>query len=155
MAYPLTQKQGMAWALLQDGLSPIQIAKRLRTSRQYVHQTLRTAEAKISKSLLEMGRLNGLEIRAVRPEKGILLGYHPLLKRNVVVTYTTRNGMRVWYWYDNPHEVRDEKLLREAREYLLSEAAERGLRLSPEQRALHPAKLAQVVFSALLPEVRP
>jgi len=155
MAYPLTPKQSMAWALLQDGLSPIQIAKRLRTSRQYVHQTLRTAEEKISKSLREAVRLNGLEIRVVRPEKGILLGYHPVLMRNVVVTYTTRNGMRVWYWYDNPHDVRDEKLLREAREYLLNEAAERGLHLSAEQRALHPAKLAQVVFSALLPEVRP
>ena len=155
MAFPLTRKQGIAWALFQDGLSAVQIAKRLRTSRQYVHQTLRTAEAKIARTLRETGRRNGLDIKAIRPEKGILLGYHPVLKRNVVVTYTTRNGLRVWYWYDNPHDVRDEKLLREAREYLLNEAEERGIPLTQDQRSLHPAKLAQVVFRALLPEVHP
>lgn len=153
--YPLTARQGHTWALFQDGLSAAEIARRIKKSRQYVHQTLHTAETKIARSLLDTAGRNGLEIRAVRPERGILLGYHPFLRKNVVITYTTRNGIRVWYWYENPADVKDERLLSEARAYLLDEADERAIKVTAEQRKLHPAKLARIIFRELLPEVRP
>ena len=151
---PLTSKQSAAWSSFQRGITAIEIAKRMKTTRQNVHQTLKIAEVKISKTLLDVARSNGLEIKALQPEKGILLGYNPLLKRNVVVTYTSKNGVRVWYWYDNPEKIDDEKLLQETREYLLNEAEERGIRLTLEEKNTHPARLARAVFSRLLPEVR-
>jgi hypothetical protein len=154
--YPLTAKQCTAWALFQSGLSTVEIAKQLKKSKQYVHQTLKIAETKVTEALLDVARSEGLEIRALNPEEGILLGFQPFLKRNVVVTFTTRNGFRTWYWFDKPEEVKmDEKLLAEARQYLLSEAEERGIHLTTEQKNIHPAKLAHFVFAKLLPDDGP
>ncbi len=146
----MSAKQSVAWALFQHGLSQVEITRKLKTTRQYVNQTLRLSETKIARSLLDTARLSGLEVKKAHPEKGILLGYHPVLKRNVIVTYTTRNGLRVWYWYDRPEEVKDEKLLAEAREYLLNEAKERGIDLGNDERKLHPAKLARRIFTELI-----
>ena len=130
----------------------IQIANQMKASRQYVQQTLKIAEGKISKCLLDAARSNDLEIRGIRPDRGALLGYNRVLGRNVVVTYTSKYGIKVWYWYDKPEEVRDEKLLDEAREYLFNQAAERGIRLSHDEKNMHPARLARTVFSKILPE---
>jgi len=150
--YPLTSKQSAAWALFQKGASMIQIAKQMKASRQYVQQTLKIAEGKISKSLLDAARSNDLEIRAIRPDRGVLLGHNRVLGRNVVVTYTSKYGIKVWFWYDKPEEVRDEKLLDEAREYLFNQAEERGIKLSHEEKNMHPSRLARTVFSRILPE---
>src|SRR5207245_11221678 len=97
----------------------------MKTTRQNVHQTLKIAEVRISKTLLDVPRSNGLEIKALQPEKGILLGYNPLFKRNVVVTYTSKNEVRVWYWYDNPENIDDKKFLLEPRAEQLNQAEER------------------------------
>ncbi len=142
------------WALFQKGVSPVDIAKKLKTTRQNVHQILKVSETKVSEALLGVVSSNGLEIKSLDLARGILLGYNPLLSRNVVVTYTTRNGVRVWYWYDKPEEVQDSQLLSEAREYLFNEAEERGLRLTAEEKKKHPAILARIIFNKLLPGVR-
>src|SRR5207245_8851601 len=94
----------------------IQIAKQMKASRQYVQQTLKIAEGKISKSLLDAARSNDLEIRAIRPDRGVLLGHNRVLGRNVVVTYTSKYGIKVWYWYDQPAAASDETLLDAGRE---------------------------------------
>jgi len=151
---PLTSKQSLAWMLFQKGFTPTEIANRLKTTRQYVHQTLKISEGKISRTLLETARLNGLDIKAIQPEKGLLLGYNPVLRRKVLITYTAKNGLRIWYWYDKPDEVKDVRILSEAREYLINEAEERGMALTADQKRLHPASLAEHIFATLLPELR-
>ena len=147
----LTSKQSAAWGLFQKGIPAIEIARRMETSRQYIHQTLKVAETKIAHNLLEVATSSGLQIRSLKPEKGVLLGFNTALGRDVVLTYTVRHGIRTWYWYDEPEQVKDQKLLEDAKRYLLDEADERGIPLTAEERKLQPAKLARIVFSKLMP----
>jgi hypothetical protein len=70
-----------------------------------------------------------------------------------VITYTNKNGVRIWHWYERVDEIKDVSYMEEVREYLLNEVEERNLKLSAEEKRLHPAKLAQLVFGRLLPEL--
>jgi effector-binding domain-containing protein len=68
------------------------------------------------------------------------------------VTYSTGHGIKVWFWHNNPEEVTNEEFLRQTREYLLDIAKERGIHV--EDTSIHPAKLAHVIFSQIIPEVK-
>jgi len=151
---PLSPRQKLIWSLLSRGLSVSEVARRLRTTPQYVHQTKRAAEAKLLRALMEAARASSIQIKLARPEAGILWGYHPGLRRDAIITYTARQGIKIWYWYDNPEEVTDQAFLNETREYLLTFAEERGIHLAEEEKKLHPAKLANIIFSRLLPGVK-
>jgi hypothetical protein len=140
------------WSLISRGLSVASIADKLRTTRQFVNQTKLAAEAKLSTTLLEVAQANDLQVTRLYPKQAILLGYHPALKRKAIVTYSTRHGIKVWYWHDKPEEVTNEDFLRQTREYLLDIAKERGIQLE-DTAEIHPAKLAHVIFSKLIPEV--
>lgn len=150
-ASPLSQKQKIVWSLTSKGLSVAKVADRLKTSRQYVNQTRQTAEAKLSKALMEVARINDLQVTQLHPQEALLIGYHPVLKRKAVVTYTTKRGVKVWYWHDNPEEETDEEFLKQTREYLLDLAKERDLEIE-NATTIHPAKLARIVFRELVPE---
>lgn len=140
------------WSLISRGLSLASIADKLRTTRQFVNQTKLAAEAKLSKTLLEVAQANDLQVTRLYPKQAVLLGYHPALKRKAIVTYSTRHGIKVWYWHDNPEEVTNHDFLRQTREYLLDIAKERGIQLE-NVAEIHPAKLAHTIFSKLVPEV--
>lgn len=152
IASPLSQKQKTVWSLLSKGFSVSAIATKLKTTRQYVNQTRLTAEAKLSTTLLDVARANDLQATRLYSKEAILLGYHPALKRKAVVTYSTKHGIKVWYWHDNPEEVTNEEFLRQTRAYLIDIAKERGVELS-DAASIHPAKLARLIFSKLVPEV--
>ena len=152
IASPLSQKQKAVWFLITKGFSVTAIADKLKTTRQYVNQTRLTAEAKLSTTLLEIAQANDLQVTRLYAKEAILLGYHPALKRKAIVTYSTRHGIKVWYWHDNPEEVTNKEFLRQTREYLLDIAKERGIHV--EDAAIHPAKLAHEIFSQLIPEVK-
>jgi hypothetical protein len=139
---------------MSNGLSISEIANRLSTTRQYVNQTKLTAEAKLSTTLLEVARVNDLQVTRLYAKEAILLGYHPALKRKAIVTYTTSHGIKVWYWHENPEEVTNEDFLKQTREYLLDIAKERGVRIQDAEK-LHPAKLAHTLFCKLIPELKP
>jgi hypothetical protein len=149
---PLSQKQKTVWSLIREGLSVSAIADKLNTTRQYVNQTRLTAEAKLSTTLLDVARANDLQVTRLYPKEAILLGYHPGLKRKAVVTYSTSHGIKVWYWHDNPEEVTNQEFLRQTREYLLDLARERGIEVEDAVN-IHPAKLAHIIFSKIVPEV--
>jgi hypothetical protein len=153
IASPLSQKQKTVWSLISKGFSVSAIADKLSTTRQYVNQTRLTAEAKLSTTLLEVARANDLQVTRLYPKDAILLGYHPALKRKVIVTYTTSHGMKVWYWHDKPEEVTNEEFLKQTREYLLDIVKERGIQLENAEK-LHPAKLAHIIFCKLIPELK-
>jgi hypothetical protein len=153
-ASPLSPKQMAVWSLTSAGTSIAAIADKLKTSRQYVNQTRLAAEAKISKALLEVSQVNELQILRLNPKCAILLGYHPTLKRKAIVTYTTHHGIKVWYWHDNPEqEPLNEDFLKQTREYLLEVARERGICVENSEK-MHPARLANMIFSELIPELK-
>jgi hypothetical protein len=152
LSSPLSQSQKAVWSLVSKGFAVSKIAEKLNTTRQYVNQTRLTAEAKLSTALLEVAQANDLQVTRLYPKEAILLGYHPGLKRKAIVTYSTNHGIKVWYWHDNPEEVTNEDFLRQTREYLLDLARERGIQLECATD-VHPAKLAHIIFSKLVPEV--
>ena len=153
IASPLSQQQKTVWGLISKGFSVSAIADKLSTTRQYVNQTRLTAEAKLSTTLLEVAQANDLQVTRLYPKEAVLLGYHPALKRKAIVTYSTNHGIKVWYWHDNPEEVTNEEFLRQTREYLLDLAKERGIQVEDAAK-IHPAKLAHIIFSKLVPEVK-
>jgi len=151
---PLSPKQKLVWSLSTKGLSMSKIAESLETTPQYVHQTRRNAEAKLSNALMKAAEASDLQIKKMRPEKGLLWGYHPGLNREAVISYTARMGIKVWYWYEDPEKVSDIEFLNETRSYLLNLAEERKVELTEEEKKLHPAKLANKLFNQLILELK-
>ena len=153
LASPLSQKQKTIWSLLNKGLSIVAIAEKLDATRQFVNQTKLAAEARLSTTLLDVAQANDLQVTKLYPQKGILLGYHPALNRKAILTYSTNYGIKVWYWHDNPEEVTNEEFLKQTRTYLLDIAKERGINIE-NAASIHPAKLAHLIFSQLIPELK-
>jgi len=151
---PLSQKQKTVWSLITEGLSAATIAEKLNTTRQFVNQTKLAAEARLSTTLLDVAQSNHLQVTRLYPREGMLLGYHPALKRKAILTYSTNYGIKVWYWHDKPEEVTNEEFLKQTRIYLLDIAKERGIKVK-EAEKIHPAKLAHLIFSELIPELKP
>ena len=150
---PLSQNQKAVWALICKGFSVTKIAGKLSTTRQYVNQTRLTAEAKLATTLLDVAQVNDLQVTRLYPKQAMLLGYHPALKRKAIITYTTSHGLKVWYWYDNPEAVTDQAFLNQTRQCLMDIAKERGIEIGCAAR-IHPARLAHMVFSKLIPELK-
>jgi len=109
---PLSQKQKTVWSLISRGISVATIAEKLNTTRQFVNQTKLVAEAKLSTTLLDIAQANDLQIIKLYPKEGMLLGFHPDLKRKAIITYSTNHGVKVWYWHDNPEEVTNTEFLK-------------------------------------------
>lgn len=153
LSLPFSEKQKAVWSLVLKGFSVSIIAEKLSTTRQYVNQTKLTAEAKLSSTLLDVARVNGLQVASVYPKAGLLVGFHPGLKRKAVVTYSSTHGVRIWYWFDNPEEVQNKEFLNQTRTYLLDLAKERNID-AKDAAQIHPARLAHEVFSKLAPELK-
>jgi transcriptional regulator len=150
---PLSQKQRTVWSMLNKGLSISAIASKLDTTRQFVNQTKLAAEAKLTKTLLEVAQANDLQVRNVYAKNGLLLGYHVGLGRNVIVSYSSNHGIKVWYWQDKPEQVTNKEFLKQTQSYLLDIANERGISVKDVEKT-HPAKLAHAIFSELIPELK-
>lgn len=151
LASPLSQTQKTVWSMITKGLSTTIIADKLSTTRQFVNQTKLAAEAKLSTTLLDVAQANDLQVTKLYPQQGMLLGYHPALNRKAILTYSTNYGIKVWYWHKNAEEITNEEFLRQTRMYLLDIAKERGLEIDNAEK-IHPAKLATIVFSKLMPD---
>jgi hypothetical protein len=150
---PLSQSQKDIWSLISTGLTVSNIAVKLNRTRQYVNQTRLTAEAKLATTLLDVAQVNELQVTKLIVKQAILLGYHPVLKRKAIVTYTTSHGLKVWYWHENPEEVTDTAFLNQTRQYLIDIAKERGIEIE-NSTDIHPAKLAHMIFLQLIPELK-
>lgn len=146
--------QKQIWSMLNRGLSPSQVAEALKRSPQYVHQTRRNAEHKLSRALTEIAEATNLQIKKLRVEEGLLWGYHPGMHCDIIVTYTVKDGLKVWQWIEEPEAITDEEYLRETHRYLLNLAEERGISLNEEQKHTHPARLANLIFATFFPGVR-
>lgn len=152
LSSPLSQTQKTVWSLIRDGLTAAAIAAKLNTTRQFVNQTKLAAEAKLSTTLLDVAQANDIQVTKVYPNQGLLLGYHPGIGHRAIVTYSTTHGIKVWYWHDNPEQVTNQEFLKQTRAYLLDIARER--RIDVKDSSMHPARLAHLVFSELIPELK-
>jgi hypothetical protein len=139
--------------MISKGLSAATIAEKLNTTRQFINQTKLAAEARLSTTLLDVAQANDLQITKLYPKEGMLLGYHPALKRKAILTYSTNYGIKVWYWHDQPEEITNEEFLKQTRTYLLEIAKERGIEIKDAEK-MHPAKLAHILFCTLIPELK-
>lgn len=153
LSSPLSQTQRTVWSLIGEGLSASAIATKLETTRQFVNQTKLAAEAKLSTTLLDVAQANGIQVTKVYPKEGLLLGYHPGIGHKAIVTYSTSHGIKVWYWHDDPERVTNEEFLEQTRAYLLDIASERHIDVK-DAKSMHPGKLALLVFSKLIPELK-
>jgi DNA-binding CsgD family transcriptional regulator len=153
LSSPLSQKQKTVWSLAGEGLSAAAIATRLETTRQFVNQTRLAAEARLSTTLLDVAQANDIQVTRVYPKEGLLLGYHPGIRHRAIVTYSTSHGIKVWYWHDDPEQVTNEEFLKQTRAYLLDIARERHIDVK-DAKSMHPGKLAHLVFSKLIPELK-
>ena len=146
--------QKLVWSLLNRGLSHSQVAEELKKSPQYVHQTRRNAEHKLSRALTEIAEATNLQIKKLRVKEGLLWGYHPGIQCDIIVSYTVKSGLKVWHWVDEPEAITDKDFLHETRSYLLNLAEEHGILLTEEQKNKHPANLANLIFKTLFPGVQ-
>jgi DNA-binding CsgD family transcriptional regulator len=153
LSSPLSQQQKTVWSLIAQGLSAAAIATKLETTRQFVNQTKLAAEAKLSTTLLDVAQANAVQVTKVYPREGLLLGYHPGIGRRAIITYSTSHGIKVWYWHDDPEQVTNEEFLKQTRAYLLDIARERHIDVK-DAKDMHPGRLARLVFSELIPELK-
>jgi hypothetical protein len=148
----LTPNQKTVLDLVSEGLSFSDVARKLAVTKQHIQQTHQLATSMVLSGLIDVAHANQVEVRKVDPSKGVLWGYSPWLKNQVFITFTPKRGVRVWNWIERPDEVRDRALLEDAKSYLLDLADRDRIVLTGQEKTLHAAKLAQLVFSRLVPE---
>ena len=136
-------------------MKPVEIARQLNTSRQFVHLTLSAADAKVSDILLDVARSNKIDVQILDVKKGILVGHHHGLGTRAVVSLSGKLGVQVWHWYENLDACDACEQAYNCRDYLLVEAEELGVQISDEERLMQPSKLARVLFSRLIPGLEP
>jgi hypothetical protein len=140
----LTPKQLQIWEYKRTGLREASIARELQVSRQTVHKAVNIAQLKIAESLEETARINRIKIKTVDPMKGYLLGYSPHFKTKTLITFSTKNGVQVWYKHEGDCKNCDQ--LKECKEALIAEAKERNISL-PEDCL--PSDYAEKLFAAI------
>jgi len=115
---------------------------------QTVNKAFNAIDAKISKALSEAANVNRLEVRRMDTKQGYLLGYSFALSREALVTFSSRNGVQVWYRGEGGCESCGWQ--RSCREVLLGEAEERMIKLPEGNGEMPPSQLADYLFEKIL-----
>jgi len=149
----LTDRQLTIWSLLSKDLSKAEVGRRLGITRQAVYDAENVIQAKVEQALTHAAESNMIEPRYVDSTKGILIGYSPSSQRKVIITFSVRNGVQTWH-YQQP-DCSSCKWVERCRKRLVDEADERDVALSDEEKKLPPSKLAQVIFSRVIPGLTP
>ena len=144
----LTPRQREIWGLAIRGDTESEISRKLEISRQSVHIMLDAAQGRILQGLNDAAEVNRIQVKHIDVGKGILLGYNPEFDHKVVITYSPKHGIRVWYAHDE--ECQQCKFDKKWVEIVLDEAKERNIKLSSKELRLPPPKLARAVFEKIL-----
>ncbi|PVX23663.1 MAG: hypothetical protein CW716_11640 [Candidatus Bathyarchaeum sp.] len=140
----LTPRQLLIWDRRRKGLKEASIARELQVSRQTIHRALSIAHLKILESLEETARINKIKIKKVNPVRGFLIGYSSHFKTETLITFSTKNGIQIWYKHEGDCKNCDQ--LKECKETLVAEAKERNIRL-PEDCL--PSDYAEKLFAEI------
>jgi len=144
----LTSKQKLIWDLKKNGFLEVNIARKLKVTRQTVHKALNTANSKVYAALEEAAKIAKIRVENIDPSKGILVGYSPDLKTKALVTFSARNGIQVWYRHEGDCKNCDK--LQACRGTLLAEAKDRSIQLPENADSMLPSKLAETLFSRIM-----
>ena len=147
--FVLTERQLLLWRMRMKGMSLSEIASRLGISRQAVHKGLQAAENKVYKALVSAAAASKIEVRRIEVEKGILVGWSPWLRTYVYITFSSRNGVQIWFRHEG--DCKACPLRDECMRMLLSEAEERGIKL-PSPDEMEPIQPADILFEKILEE---
>jgi transcriptional regulator with XRE-family HTH domain len=146
----LTPKQRKYWGLRRSGLTQAEISRKMDVTRQTVNKTFIAIDSRVSKALLEAAQINRIETTRLNQERGYLLGRSPNLGLDVLITFSERNGIQVWYKGESG--CSECTRLESCKETLLMEAEERGIQLPGKADDLEPSKLADILFKKIIKE---
>ena len=146
----LTPKQRKYWGLRRSGLTQADISREMDVTRQTVNKTFNVVDSRVSRALLEAAQVNRVEINRVDPEKGFLLGRSPSLGMEVLVTFSDRNGILVWYRGEGG--CSECSWQSSCKKKLLIEAEDRGIQLPEAVEDMKPSKLAETLFNNIMEE---
>jgi hypothetical protein len=117
-------------------------------TRQTVNKTFNAIDSRVSKALLEAAQINRIETSRLDHEKGYLLGRSPSLGMDVLITFSERNGIQVWYKGEggcSDCTGRDS-----CKQKLLIEAEDRGIQLPENVEEKEPSELADILFKKIV-----
>jgi hypothetical protein len=146
----LTPKQRKYWGLRRSGLTQADISRKMDVTRQTVNKTFNVVDSRVSRALLEAAEVNRVEINRVDPEQGFLLGRSSSLGMDVLVTFSDRNGLLVWYRGEGG--CSECSWLSSCKQKLLIEAEDRGILLPEAAEDMAPSKLAETLFNKIMEE---
>ena len=119
-------------------------------TRQTVNKTFNAVDSRVSKALLEAAQVNRVEISRMDPVKGFLLGRSSSLGMDVLVTFSDRNGILVWYRGEGG--CPECSWLNSCKQNLLMEAEDRDIPLPEDAENIEPSKLAEKLFKKIMEE---
>ena len=146
----LTPKQLKIWDLKRRGSFEAGIARELDISRQTVHKAADVADSKVSQALMETAKLNKIKVETVDPAIGILSGFSSEFKTPVIITFSARNGVQVWYKHEGDCKNCDH--LENCRKTLLAEIGERNIQPPENLGSISPSKIAELLFQKITGE---
>jgi hypothetical protein len=146
----LTPKQRKYWGLRRSGLTQADISRKMDVTRQTVNKTFNVVDSRVSRALLEAAEVNRVEINRVDPEQGFLLGRSSSLGMDVLVTFSDRNGLLVWYRGEGG--CSECSWLSSCKQKLLIEAEDRGILLPEAAEDMAPSKLAETLINKIMEE---
>lgn len=146
----LTPKQRKYWSLRRDGLTQAEISRKMDVTRQTVNKVFDAIDSRVSKALLEAAQVNRIEISRLNPEKGFLVGSSPSLGMEVLITFSERNGIQVWYRGES--DCAECNVRSSCKQKLFIEAEDRGIKLPEKAYKMEPSELAEILFKKILEE---
>jgi len=146
----LTPKQRRYWSLRRDGLTQAEISRKMDVTRQTVNKVFDAIDSRVSKALLEAAQVNRIEISHLDPEKGFLVGRSPSLGMDVLITFSERNGIQLWYKGES--DCSECNVRNNCKKKLLIEAEDRGIKLPEKAEEKEPSELAEILFKRILEE---
>lgn len=147
----LTPAQVKIWSLRKAGVSQSEIARKLEITRQAVNKSIIGIDSKILFAMNEFAVLNRIEPRYMSSVGGIMIGRSAQFNVDVLVTLSEKSSLQVWY--SHTADCDHCRSYHFCRDFVLSEVERRGARLTPDERKLHPAKIARILFTRLGAEI--
>lgn len=144
----LTPKQRKYWSMRLNGLTQADISRKMDVTRQTVNKAFNAIDSRVSKALLEAAQVNRVEISQLNPEKGFLLGRSPSLGLNVLITFSERNGIQIWYQGES--DCAECKVRESCKKKLITEAEDRGIQLPENAEKKEPSELADILFKKIV-----
>ena len=148
---PLTSKRAEWWEHRRQGMSLAEIGRLFGVTRQAVYLALRLADREMMKAFRQLAETYKVAQTKIDTGKGLLVGYSQALGSPVIMAYSPKRGIALWYKYEG--QCQGCERWADCLKLALDEARRLGVEISPQEEDLPPAKLAEIVFRRAWPEV--